>query len=96
MYVPPDANAKLTMKELSSAVSKLQTTHTDGVFIIAGDFNHANLRTTLPKFYQKVFCPTRGDNTLDQVYTNIPDAYKITPLPHVEQSDHLSLFLLPK
>ncbi len=96
VYVPPDANAKLAMKELSSVVNKLQTTHPDGVFIIAGNFNHANLRTTLPKFYQNVSCPTRGDVTLDHVYTNIPDAYRTTPLPHVGQSDHLSLFLLPK
>lgn len=39
--------------------------------------------------------PTRENNTLDQVYTNIPDAYKATPLPHLGLSDHLSLSLIP-
>lgn len=95
-YIPPDANAKLAMKELQVAISKQQTAHPDGAFIVAGDFNHSNLKTVFPKFHQNVSCPSRGDNTLDHVYTNIPEAYKAIPLPHMGQSDHLSLFLLPK
>lgn len=55
VYLPLDANAKLAMTELSSAVNKL--THPDGVFNTAGYFNYANLRTTLPKCYQKCFLP---------------------------------------
>lgn len=35
-YIPPDANAKLAMEELSSAISKQQTAHPDGLFIVAG------------------------------------------------------------
>lgn len=95
-YIPPDANAKLAMKELQAAISKQQTTHPEAAFIIAGDFNHSNLKTVLPKFHQHVSCPTRGDKTLDHVYTNMAEAYKAIPLPHLGQSDHLSLFLLPK
>lgn len=96
VYVPPDANANVAMKELCAAVSKLQTLHPDGAFIVAGDFNHCTLRSVLPKFHQNVSCTTRGHKTLDHVYTNVSDAYKVTPLPHLGQSDHLSLFLLPK
>ena len=33
---------------------------------------------------------------MDHVYTNIAGAYMATPLPHLGQSDHLSLFLTPK
>ena len=33
---------------------------------------------------------------MDKVYSNIPKAYKTTPLPHLGQSDHLSLLLLPR
>ena len=95
-YIPPDANAKLAMKELHTAISKQQTLHPEAAFIVAGDFNHSNLKTVLPKFHQHVSCPTRGDKTLDKVYTNMADAYKAAPLPHLGQSDHLSLFLLPK
>uniref|UniRef100_A0A3B4TE14 Reverse transcriptase domain-containing protein n=1 Tax=Seriola dumerili TaxID=41447 RepID=A0A3B4TE14_SERDU len=95
-YIPPDANAKLAMKELHAAISKQQTLHPEAAFIVAGDFNHSNLKTVLPKFHQHVSCPTRGAKTLDHVYTNMADAYKAVPLPHLGQSDHLSLFLLPK
>ena len=96
VYVPPDANAKLAMKELHSAISTQQTAHPEGVFIAAGDFNHSNLKSVLPKFHQHVSCPTRGDRMLDKVYTNIPDAYKAIPLSHLGQSDHISLLLLPR
>lgn len=95
VYTPPDANAKLAMEELHAAISKQQTTHPEAAFIVAGDFNHSNLKTVLPKFHQHVSCHTRGDKTLDHVYSNIPGAYRVTPLPHIEQSDHLFLFLSP-
>ncbi|KAK3542247.1 hypothetical protein QTP86_021469, partial [Hemibagrus guttatus] len=52
--------------------------------------------SVLPKFHQHVSCATRGDNTLDHVYTNIAEAYRAISLPHLGQSDHLSLFMLPK
>ena len=36
-YIPPDANAKIALKELHTAISK----HTDSTScIVAGDFNH--------------------------------------------------------
>ncbi|XP_076836629.1 uncharacterized protein LOC143482213 [Brachyhypopomus gauderio] len=96
VYVPPDANAKLAMKELYSAISKHQTKYPEAAFIVAGDFNHSNLKTVLPRFHQHVSCHTRGDKTLDHVYSNLAGAYKATPLPHIGQSDHLSIFLTPR
>ena len=84
------------MKELHAAISKRQTSHPEAAFIVAGDFNHSSLKTVLPKFHQHVSCSTRGVKTLDHVYTNMAGAYKAVPLPHLGQSDHLSLFLLPK
>ncbi|KAI5617008.1 gastrula zinc finger protein XlCGF28.1-like, partial [Silurus asotus] len=95
-YIPPDADAKLAMKELYAAISKQQTVHPEAAFIVAGDFNHSNLKAVLPKFHQHVSCHTRGNKTLDHVYTNMAGAYVATPLPHLGQSDHLSLFLTPK
>lgn len=62
---------------------------------IAGDFNHADLKTVLPKFHQHVKCATRGANILDKVYSNVKLGYRATPLPHLGQSDHLSLLLIP-
>lgn len=34
-------------------------------------------------------------NTLDKVYSNIKRGYRTRPLPHLCQSDHLSLLLIP-
>lgn len=64
-YIPPDANAKIAMKEPYSAISKQQTLHPEAAYIVAGDFNHSNLKTVLPKFHQNVSCPTRGEKILD-------------------------------
>ncbi|KAK3528504.1 hypothetical protein QTP70_000580 [Hemibagrus guttatus] len=95
-YIPLDANVKAAMEELHAAISKQQAAHPGGAIIVAVDFNHSNLRSVLPKFHQHVSCTTRGDNTLDHVYTNIAEAYRAISLPHLGQSDHLSLFMLPK
>ncbi|KAK3518573.1 hypothetical protein QTP70_004099 [Hemibagrus guttatus] len=49
------ANAKEALRELYGAISELQNAHSDGLFIIAGDFNHDfNLKSVLPKFHQYV------------------------------------------
>ncbi|KAK3557165.1 hypothetical protein QTP70_024707 [Hemibagrus guttatus] len=66
-----------------------------GNVIIAGDFNHAKLKTVLPKFHQHVDFATRGVNTLDLVYSNIPGAYHTEPRSHLGYSDHISVLLTP-
>lgn len=58
----------------------------DSVIIVLGDFNHANLKTVFP---------TRENNVLDQVYCNIYNAFKASPLPHLGLSNHLAIFLIP-
>ena len=95
VYIPPDANAKVANSHLHSSISSQQSKYPDAVHIVAGDFNHADLKTVLPKFYQHVKCTTRGDKTLDKVYSNIKLGYRAKPLPHLGQSDHLSLLLIP-
>ena len=37
----------------------METIHPEAVFIVAGDFNKANLRTSLPKFFQHIDCAMR-------------------------------------
>lgn len=91
VYIPPQANAKLALDQLQGAINKCMTARPDSVVIAAGDFNHANLNTVMPKFFKNVTIPTRDKNTLDQVYTSIQNAYKVIPLPHLGLSDHLCL-----
>ena len=50
-------------------------------FIVAGDFNKANLRSRLPKFYQHIDCSTRASDTLNRRYSNFRDSYKALPCP---------------
>lgn len=74
VYIPSDANAKLAIKELHAGISTQQSTHPDAAFIVASDLNHSNVKTMLPRFYQHVFFHTRGNKTLDHIYTNISGA----------------------
>lgn len=48
-----------------------------------------------PHYYKHVNFATRGENTLDQVYTNIRQAFRAVPHPHLGSSDHLSVMLIP-
>ena len=58
---------KKTLQELFDVISSNMTKQTNGIFIVAGDFNQTNLRTVLPKFYQHVQILTRGRIILDHV-----------------------------
>uniref|UniRef100_A0A669B6K4 Reverse transcriptase domain-containing protein n=1 Tax=Oreochromis niloticus TaxID=8128 RepID=A0A669B6K4_ORENI len=95
VYIPPDANVGTALSLLLNTINKQQLAHPDGVFIVAGDFNKACLKTVLPKFVQFVDFATRGEHTLDHVYSNIRHAFRATPLPHLAGSDHLCMSLTP-
>ncbi len=95
VYVPPSANTKEAMSVLYRTISELQSIQTEGFFIVAGDFNQANMKSVLPHFHQHVDCATRGENTLDKAYTNVKDAFRAAPRPHISSSDHLSVMLIP-
>ncbi|KAI3359507.1 hypothetical protein L3Q82_013908 [Scortum barcoo] len=61
----PDNN-----KAMGRAVwSYRQDRDPEAAFIVAGDFNSANLRKVLLRCHQHISYPTRGENTLDHVYT---------------------------
>ncbi len=91
VYIPPQANANVALEKLHTVVSKQQSVCPDVPVIVAGDFNHVNLKKILPKFNTNIFTPTRGKTVLDQVYTNIRGAYKAIVSPHLGLSDHASL-----
>lgn len=50
VYIPPDANENAALGYMSTAINKQQNAYPDGVFIVAGDFNHVNLKTVFPRF----------------------------------------------
>ncbi|KAI5607669.1 hypothetical protein C0J50_6989, partial [Silurus asotus] len=100
VYIPPSANAKEALSVLYGTISGLlclECTFHLALMLrkLSADFNHANLRTVLPKFYQNMDFATRGENTLDVVYTNTRGAYRVKPRPHLGYSDHISVILIP-
>ncbi|KAL0195129.1 hypothetical protein M9458_008701, partial [Cirrhinus mrigala] len=98
VYIPPSSNGNNrseALNELYQDISKQQTAHPDAFLIVAGDFNHADLKSVFPKIQQHIDFPTRGNNTLDSVYTTQKGAYKALPLPHLGASDHIIVMLMP-
>ena len=93
LYIPPQANTTTALKELHWTLCKLENAYPEAAFIVPGDFNKANLRKTLLKFYQHT--STRAAKTLDHCYSNFWDAYKALPCPSFSKSDHDCILLLP-
>ncbi len=96
VYIPPQADTGLALSKLHDVLSGYINKHPDADFIIAGDFNKANLRQVMPNFHQHVSCPTRGPNTLDHCYSQFKNAYKARSLPAFGKSDHAAIFLTPE
>ncbi|KAM8822285.1 uncharacterized protein ACB058_021512 [Synchiropus picturatus] len=71
------------------------TAHPDALLILAGDFNHADPKSVLPQLHSHVNFATRGNNTLDNVYTAHRGAYRSVPLPPLGASDHTTVLLIP-
>ncbi len=98
VYIPPSSNnnnRSEALNDLYQHISEQQTAHPDAFLILAGDFNHADLRSVFPKIHQHIDFPTRGKNTLDFVYTTQRGAYRALPLPHLGASDHITVMLMP-
>jgi len=89
------ANEQNALKELHNMISRHENSYPDAAMVILGDFNHCDLRKTIPRFYQFVNFPTRGNSTLDKCYSNIKRAYTAVSKPHFGKCDHLAILLQP-
>ncbi|XP_068757688.1 uncharacterized protein [Montipora capricornis] len=99
VYHPPSANDN-TMKEyLLSSLESLESKFPNCAIILAGNFNQTLLpileRAFRPFLLNPVVTfPTRGDRTLDQIFTNISSFYAYpSRLPPSGLSDHHSLLI---
>ncbi len=99
VYIPPSSNnnnnKSEALNELYQHISEQQTAHPNAFLILAGDFNHADLKRVFPKIHQHIDFPTCGDSTLDFFYTTQRGAYKALPLPYLGTSDHITVMLIP-
>ncbi len=87
-------NTNQALDELYGIINRTETSWPEAAFIVAGNFNKANLRKVLLIYYQYISCPTRGENTLNHGYTPFQDAHKAVPRPPLGKSDNVSVLLL--
>lgn len=71
VYILLKANNKVALEELHYRISRLMNANPEASVTVAGDFNHAELKTVLLKFLKFIHFLTRDKNILDQVYCNI-------------------------
>lgn len=66
-----------------------------GGWLVAGNFNKANLQKVLPKYHQHLNFPTQGENFLDHIYIPYGNAYKAHSCSAFGKLDHALVLLLP-
>ncbi len=49
VYIPPLANVRSALEKFHSTINGQLNAHPEGVVIVAGDFNHVELKAVLPK-----------------------------------------------
>ena len=102
VYLPPRTRAERTreiMESLSNEISKAKTELNDPIIILGGDFNKKPFQKSFEDFPDMKIIhtgPTRKDETLDYVISNIPDAtaYTRDPLESEDgqlKSDHRTI-----
>ena len=102
IYYSPGQNKECEREMLDYLTQKMDTVLADrpsAGILVAGDFNKLNLNHLCRRFNLRklVKSPTRGNNILDQILTNMSDLYdKVLHLPPIGRSDHQCLLLAPK
>lgn len=86
---------------LSATLTALEGQYPGCGFLVGGDFNRLNIRRLTSQFQLKqlVDKPTRGDQILDLVLTNLPQLYEANAVqifPPFGLSDHNVVFVNPK
>jgi exonuclease III len=101
IYHPPDANSNTTVAHIISRLDNLTQLHPHMGIILVGDFNL--MRDSVILSYplkQTVTRPTRRNNILDKIYTNINKTNHYHnepyPLPPIGSSDHNVVLLTAK
>lgn len=100
VYHPTNGDDNILLDHLRNSLIIIGGCYPGSGIIIAGDFNHLNIKQLCYEFNLKqlVNVPTRGSNILDLVLTNLHGYYKKNSLqiyPPFGLSDHLSLVIQP-
>ena len=99
VYHPPQATNSMMLDYLTKCLMDLESKYPNCGLLVLDDFNHLNDARLKSNFNLKqiVHFPTRGQNTLDKILTNLQDYYD-TPVerPAFGLSDHSSVEVQPK
>ena len=97
LYHPPNADRVPFSNHLQNALEIVSSFCSTPLILIGGDFNRTSV-PALQSLKQIVSKPTRGDVTLDCVYTNLNCVYnndRVVILPPIGNSDHNVVFVKP-
>ena len=99
-YFPhPDSEVEEAMIDhMLSTIDHLSVSNPQAGFVILGDFNQLNINPLIAdqNFRQVVDQPTRGNNVLDKIITNVSDKYAIPQITSpVGMSDHNTVHWAP-
>lgn len=96
VYIPPSASAPSMSQQLADHIMEVENSNPDTVVLALGDFNHVSLKKALPRYKPQIHIATRLNNTLDQCYSSIPEAYHAVARAPIGESDHNTILLIPK
>lgn len=96
VYIPPSASAPSMSQQLADHITVVENSNPDTVVLALGDFNHVSLKKALPRYKPQIHIATRLNNTLDQCYSSIPEAYHAVARAPIGESDHNTILLIPK
>ena len=98
VYHPPDADCSAMKEYIRVSLEKVESSFPNSAMILAGDFNKLDLKPTAKAFQLKptIKFPTRGGNTLDQMFTNLSEYYSPpVSAPPFGLSDHITITVSP-
>lgn len=90
VYIPLQAAASEV-----AHIMEMENSYPDSSVLLLWDFNHVNLKKTLPSFKQQIHVPTRYDKVLNQHYRTIANAFHAIAWAPLGQSDHNVILLIP-
>ena len=101
VYHPPSADDNSMIDHLSLSLTSIEGYYPGCGIFLTGDFNRLNVNRLLVQFKMKqlVRAPTRRDQILDLIITNLPHLYEnnsVEMRPPFGLSDHNVIMLHPK
>lgn len=95
VYIPPNVNIKLALTQLYDCNNNSLVGHPGSVFIAAGDFNHADLKSVLHKFHRNVKCVTKEMTFWTKFIQmwRMANAYRAQVCAHMGRLGHLCVVI---